>query len=620
MNLNEKLLADRHASQTELSKRATISRSPKGAHIKAVVFDLGSVVLGSPFGGISKFEKLHNLPHDYVNATIHFKGKSGAFQRMERGELQFDDFLKEFTSELRENDTFDFYASTYSKKKHLPSPTSEQRDTILSGVNTAQLFAMMLAETEAFDDQVLRCIFYLRGRKIKTAALTNNFTPMDGDKSEEHLRVLRPFFDVVVESSVEGLRKPDTRFFEICCGRLGVKPTECAFLDDIGANLKGAKSLGMNTFKVDVRDSSAAIRDLSRLLFADDSFLSYNSSTIDVPKVLEYDAGAMDGTIIVDCFGDPTHPLVVLLHGGGQTRFSWTKTCQLVSRSGFCCVAVDQKGHGESYFDRSELVGDQQTNYGFFNYAEDLDRLIDMLGAQDRKPFIVGASLGGMATLASNTGQSLAGGIVLVDVTPKLEIKGVARVLGFMKSTMERGFASIEEAAQIVASYQPHRPQAQQMKEAAHSQDTSSLFQGLKKNLRRIIVGDEERFTWHYDPQFIVERSHTDEQSPEQQAELNRGEAVLTYVARNVTCPTLLIRGKMTDMISEEGAQQLLEVIPHAELVDVQAGHMIAGDSNDVFTSELLKFLRAHRRDVVRVGPRTFSNLDEFDALYASKL
>ncbi len=258
-----------------------------------------------------------------------------------------------------------------------------------------------------------------------------------------------------------------------------------------------------------------------------------------------------------DAYGEPEGRPVLLLHGGGQTRQSWRETALRLSRVGFCAVAMDLRGHGESDWSAS---GD----YEFHAFAEDA---VDLLYAQPRPTILVGASLGGIAGLVAveRASSSSCGGLVLVDVAPRIEPAGAARVLQFM-AAHPNGFGSVEEAAAAVASYNPRRARAPDLG-------------NLSKNLRR---RDDGRFVWHWDPRFLdVDRSRPGRFD------------ILERAARSLRIPTLLVRGRESDLLSEEGVRDFLEMVPHARFCDVSgAGHMVVGDRNDVFAQAVLEFIR----------------------------
>ena len=261
--------------------------------------------------------------------------------------------------------------------------------------------------------------------------------------------------------------------------------------------------------------------------------------------------------LAVDVAGPADGPPVILLHGGGQTRHAWGGTQADLARRGYRAIAVDLRGHGDS-----DWAPDGDYSAGAV--AVDVGRLIEWTGGL---PALVGASLGGLAALLV-TGEArtpVASALVLVDVTPRVNPAGSRRVLAFMRANPD-GFASLAEAADAVASYIPHRPRPPESG-------------GLARNLRQ---GEDGRWRWHWDPRLV---EFPDEERP------IPTERLLAAAAR-VRVPTLLVQGKLSDVVTEDTAGELRTLIPHAEHVRVaQAGHMVAGDQNDVFTAAVVDFL-----------------------------
>ena len=160
---------------------------------------------------------------------------------------------------------------------------------------------------------------------------------------------------------------------------------------------------------------------------------------------------------------------------------------------------------------------------------------------------------------------------MLVDITPHPAKQGVDKILGFMAANADEGFASLDDAADAISAYQPHRKRPKDLS-------------GLAKNLR---LGEDGRWRWHWDPAFLDVRTGG---ASEHAREAHHDE--LALMAQRLTLPTLLIRGKLSDLVTEEQAAEFLQLVPHAEYVDVAgAGHMIAGDRNDIFTDAVTTFL-----------------------------
>jgi pimeloyl-ACP methyl ester carboxylesterase len=248
---------------------------------------------------------------------------------------------------------------------------------------------------------------------------------------------------------------------------------------------------------------------------------------------------------------------VLLLHGGGQTRFAWGGTQRELGRRGYRAIAVDLRGHGDSDWAPD---GD----YSPASIAGDLLRLIRWTGG---RPVLVGASLGGLSALiAAGENPELACSVlVLVDVTPRVNLAGARRVLAFMRSHPD-GFGSLDEAADAVAAYLPHRPRP-------------GVTTGLRRNLR---PNGRGRLRWHWDPA-LVEFPDPDRPIPTDR---------LLAAARRVRVPTLLVRGALSDVVTDATAAELREVLRDAECVTVSsAGHMVAGDQNDAFTGVVVGFL-----------------------------
>jgi pimeloyl-ACP methyl ester carboxylesterase len=278
--------------------------------------------------------------------------------------------------------------------------------------------------------------------------------------------------------------------------------------------------------------------------------------------------GAAGNKLVADVFGDSGSP-VLLLHGGGQTRHAWFKTAEEIARKGHTAYALDQRGHGDS-----EWVANGA--YEFSDYAADAKVVaVELARRSGVRPIVIGASLGGIAALLAegqfehDKGANVFSALVLVDITPRVDQTGVAKVLGFMRARAKEGFESIADAAQAVADYLPQRPRPKSN-------------EGLKKNLR---LSPDGRWRWHWDPRFL---------DGPRAAGANRRvlEVALTEAARRIAIPALLVRGASSELVKEAHAKEFLELVPHAEYVDVSgARHMVAGDRNDHFSSAVLSFI-----------------------------
>jgi pimeloyl-ACP methyl ester carboxylesterase len=275
-----------------------------------------------------------------------------------------------------------------------------------------------------------------------------------------------------------------------------------------------------------------------------------------------YLRGRDGNRLAADVAGPEEGPPVVLLHGGGQTRHSWGTTLQVLAGKGWRAYTVDLRGHGESDWAPD---GD----YTMDAFAGDVAAVATSLG---RPPALVGASLGGLSALAAlGLRPDLGTALVLVDVAPRTEDAGRERIGAFMMEHMESGFGSLDEVADAVARYNPHRPRPKDLS-------------GLKKNVRL----RDGRWYWHWDPAFI--RGGLG--SPDETRTTLVDTETLEASARRITVPVLVVRGLVSDLLSEEGARRMLELVPHGELVSVAgAGHMVAGDRNDLFNDAVVGFL-----------------------------
>ncbi|GAA5991590.1 hypothetical protein JCM10908_005777 [Rhodotorula pacifica] len=259
---------------------------------KAVIFDIGGVVVGSPIEGVGVAERRYGLPKHWINAAITAMGDSGPFQRFERSEISQDEFYADFGRRLSDVDFCNQTYRKYCKRVGIECPKLPERVNI----DGKELWAMMMEPATEPDALVVNAINSLRASKrYKIAALTNNFTPagaaplrqappakadkpVDVDELRRSLKVgegdekgagndiMRSLFDDYIESCVEGLRKPDPKFFQLALDRLGVKAEETVFLDDIGHNLAAAAKMGIKTIRVNLGQSRQALQELERVL------------------------------------------------------------------------------------------------------------------------------------------------------------------------------------------------------------------------------------------------------------------------------------------------------------------------------------------------------------------
>lgn len=261
-------------------------------------------------------------------------------------------------------------------------------------------------------------------------------------------------------------------------------------------------------------------------------------------------------TVAADSWGDPDGPLVLLLHGGGQTRHAWRGAAERLGAAGYRAVAYDIRGHGDT-----DWAPDGR--YDADAHVADLVGLLDALG--DHRPAIVGSSLGGgIGLVAAGGGHVDATALVLVDIAHRIDPVGADHIHRFMDQRPD-GFESLDEVAAAIAGYRPHRPRP-------------AALDGLAKNVRLSANG---RYYWHWDPRI--------RQNP---SKMSDRPELLEACARTLSMPTLLVRGALSDVLSEQTAAEFLRLCPHAEYRNIaRAGHMVVGDRNDVFAAAVLEFL-----------------------------
>jgi putative hydrolase of the HAD superfamily len=201
--------------------------------IKAVLFDLGGVLTTGPFEGFANYERERALPDGLIRRINSTDPDTNAWAKFERGEVDFEGFRELFESEARALGHAVDAREVMVAMRGLPRP------------------------------EMVEAVRFCKGR-FKTAALTNNFVATDRERPADTPVPFDGLFDVVIESSKVGVRKPDPRFYEMACRALDVQPDEAVFLDDLGINLKPARAMGMHTIKVATADQ--ALRELYAVL------------------------------------------------------------------------------------------------------------------------------------------------------------------------------------------------------------------------------------------------------------------------------------------------------------------------------------------------------------------
>ena len=301
---------------------------------KAVIFDLGGVILPQPQKSIALYAKKLGLPSRFLPELFLHNAPSNAFCRLERGELTIGEFYSVFESE----------AKTKSKNEAIVLPKefsakalfnsfSHSRDTS-SLVNQAMLSASTL----------------LRSSGILTCVLTNNWIEDDPEikvVAAKFMVILKQFFNEVVESARIGIRKPTPDIYKHTCSQLGVSPQECVFLDDIGQNLKAAKALGITT--VLVTDPIEALKELETITcvkLLTDAKLVYPAAC-DPSKVAHGFVETEPG-VKIHFVENGSGPAVILLHGFPDGWYGWRHQLPALAAAGYRAIALDGRGYGGS--------------------------------------------------------------------------------------------------------------------------------------------------------------------------------------------------------------------------------------------------------------------------------
>lgn len=265
--------------------------------------------------------------------------------------------------------------------------------------------------------------------------------------------------------------------------------------------------------------------------------------------------------LVADVGGRAGSPAVILLHGGGQTRHSWTGATAMLIAAGYQVINFDARGHGESDWSPS----------GDYDLSARTRDLMTVVAGNIAPVALVGASMGGMTSFHA-VGSGLlptAKVLIMVDITMRPAPEGVAKIKNFMAGH-RNGFATLDEVSDAVSAYNPGRPRPR---------DPT----GLMKNLR---LRNDGRLYWHWDPRMLDVSPNPDTPDWTDQ---------LVAVSRDVKIPTLLIRGGQSDIVDDAAVAEMRRLVPQTEVFDVQnAGHMVVGDENDAFNQGLLGFLMRH--------------------------
>jgi len=363
----------------------------------AVIFDLGGVVLGSPLEGITEYEEMHGIPLGFVNVNVFTRGEQGAFQRLERGELGMEDFYAKFQQELEDPKQI----AVFAKFRKRPRDSLPKQLV----VNARELFRIMLEKSMKIDPHFIHAIYVLRGSGVKVCALTNNFAPMNGSAPGSiNVQILDDLFDSIVESAVEGVRKPEPKAYQLICSRLGVSLNRSIFLDDIGTNLKAAKALGMEGIQVKLKDKKGALEQMEKLLRLNKG---YHSSLLPSQSYrgqrLAWDSSSTEGSqtlVAGDVYGFGWNAPVIVF---APISDFWGNTSVALAKSGLFVIHIDLTSRGAAISASSK----------------DVDSLVKKMGLAHRKPIILGSSDGVIVAARSPFCQSSkCGGLILMEIDP----------------------------------------------------------------------------------------------------------------------------------------------------------------------------------------------------------
>lgn len=267
---------------------------------------------------------------------------------------------------------------------------------------------------------------------------------------------------------------------------------------------------------------------------------------------------ATDGVgLACEFHGPGAGPAVAFAHGFGQTRHAWRATARHLGERGWRTLIADGRGHGDSGW----------VDHGGYRFEQFIDDTACLAEAAGGRPAWVGASMGGLLGMVAEA-QAPSGrfaALVLVDITPRWEARGVERIIGFMRAHPQ-GFASVEDAQAAVRDYLPHR---------AHDKDPARLS-------KLLVPMANGRLRWHWDPRLLETVAH----------EAERWGPLLADAARALRLPVLLVSGGRSDVVSRHTIDEFLQLAPHAEHAQLaDATHMVAGDANDRFTATIADFL-----------------------------
>jgi pimeloyl-ACP methyl ester carboxylesterase len=250
------------------------------------------------------------------------------------------------------------------------------------------------------------------------------------------------------------------------------------------------------------------------------------------------------------------HP-ILFLHGGGLNAHTWDLVC-LMLRHRYHCLALDQRGHGDSEWEPT-------ADYRFDAQVADVEGFIEKLKLQ--RPLLVGHSMGGFAAMgyAIRHAASMAG-LVLVDIAPEISMQGSLKIRDFIK--MDREMDSVEDFVERALKFNPMR-------------NRQLLRRSLLHNLRQLPNG---RWAWKHDPNRMPQNF---------EHERDERKTMIMDNAQNIVCPTLVLRGSRSDVLTDESAKEFSESVPNGRWLRIEnAGHTIQGDNPRALLDALDPFLK----------------------------
>ncbi|XP_077983835.1 bifunctional epoxide hydrolase 2-like [Glandiceps talaboti] len=321
---------------------------------KAVIFDIGGVIITPPQSGIKSYGESLGLPGDFLEKVMMKGSPNNAFCKMERGELTVREFLEEYKEEVK----------TTAKEADITLPAEFDPNKMFDAMAESKVVMGML-----------QALLALRNNGFKTCILTNNYINDVHNKEldSQFMLVLKHYADHIVESCRVGIRKPSPDIFKIACDKMGVDPSETVFLDDLGSNLKPAREMGIHTIKVE--DPDVALKQLQEAT-------SVNVFEEQPPPAAKPDM--VPHSYITTKDGYRIHyvdvgqgPAVVCCHGFPESWYSWRYQIPALSMAGYRVIVPDMRGYGDS------SSPPEIEEYSQAKFCGDMVALLDTLAISD---------------------------------------------------------------------------------------------------------------------------------------------------------------------------------------------------------------------------------------------